>query len=43
MHLSNCAVCGNKKSTFIKNKELNTFNNYFKMNKTSNEFLLTDD
>ena len=26
MHLSNCAICGNKKLTFIKNKELNTFN-----------------
>ena len=26
MLLSNCAVCGKKKSTFIKNKELNNFN-----------------
>ena len=25
--LSNCAICGKKKSTFIKNKELNNFNN----------------
>ena len=25
MLLSNCAVCGNKKSTFIKNKELHNF------------------
>ena len=27
MLLSNCTVCGKKKSTFIKNKELNNFNN----------------
>ena len=27
MVLSNCAVCGKKKSTFIKNKELQNFNN----------------
>ena len=26
MLLSNCAVCGKKKSTFIKNKELHNFN-----------------
>ena len=26
MPLSNCAVCGKKKSTFIKNKELHNFN-----------------
>ena len=25
MLLSNCAVCGNKKSTFVKNKELHNF------------------
>ena len=25
MLLSNCAVCGKKKSTFIKNKELHNF------------------
>ena len=25
--LSNCAVCGKKKSTFIKNEELHNFNN----------------
>ena len=24
---SNCAVCGKKKKTFIKNKELHNFNN----------------
>ena len=28
MLLSNCAVCGKKKSTFIKNKELNKIPNY---------------
>ena len=27
MLLSNCAVCGKKKSTFIKNKELHNFDN----------------
>ena len=27
MLLSNCAVCGKKKLTFIKNKELKNFNN----------------
>ena len=26
MLLSNCAICGKKKSTFIKNKELHSFN-----------------
>ena len=26
MLLSNCNICGKKKSTFIKNKELNNFN-----------------
>ena len=26
MLLSSCAVCGKKKSTFIKNKELDNFN-----------------
>ena len=25
--LSNCVVCGKKKSTFIKNKEVHNFNN----------------
>ena len=25
MLLSNCAICGQKKSTFVKNKELNNF------------------
>ena len=41
MLLSNCAVCGKKKSTFIKNKELS--NDQFKVNKIINEFLLTGD
>ena len=27
MLLSNCAICGKKKSTFIKNKEFHNFNN----------------
>ena len=27
MFLPNCAVCGKKKSSFIKNQELNNFNN----------------
>ena len=27
MILSNCAVCGKKKSTFIKNKEINSISN----------------
>ena len=26
MLLSNCAICGKKKSTFIKNQELHNFN-----------------
>ena len=47
MLLSNCTVCGNKKLTFIKNKELHNFHNIsndqFKMNKIINEFLLTGD
>ena len=47
MLLSNCTICGNKKSTFIKNKELPNFNNIsnnqFKMNKIINKFLLTGD
>ena len=46
MLLSNCAVCGKKKSTFIK-KELHIFNNipndYVKMNKIINKFLMTGD
>ena len=41
MLLSNCAVCGIKKSTFIKNKILSS--HYFKMNKIINQFLLTRD
>ena len=44
MILSNCAVCGKKKSTFLKNKELdNISNNQFKMNTIVNKFLLTGD
>ena len=47
MLLSNCAVCGKKKSTFIRNQELHNFNNilndYFKMNIIINKFLLTGD
>ena len=27
MFLLNCAICGKKKSTFIKNQELHNFNN----------------
>ena len=27
MLLSNCAICGKKKSSFIKNEELHNFNN----------------
>ena len=45
--LSNWVVCGRKKSTLIKNKELNNFNNIwndkFKMNKIINKFLLARD
>ena len=41
MILSNCAICGKKKLTFIKNKELHSFNDYFEMNKIINKFLLT--
>ena len=40
MLLSNCAVCGKKKLSFIKNKELHNFD-YVKMIKISNKFLLT--
>ena len=47
MLLSNCAVCGKKKSTFIKNKELHNFNNnwndQFKMNRFIDKSLLTWD
>ena len=28
MLLSNCAICGKKNSTFIKNKKLHNFNNF---------------
>ena len=44
MLLSNCAICGKKKPTFIKNKELHNFNisnDQFKMKKIINKFLLT--
>ena len=41
MLLSNCAVCGKKKSTFIKNKELS--NDYIKMNKIINKSLSNGD
>ena len=41
------AICGKKKSTSIKNKELPSFigiaNDQFKMNKNINKFLLTGD
>ena len=45
MLLSNCAICGKKRWTFIKNKELHNFNDIwtFKMNKTINKFLLNGD
>ena len=43
MLLSNCAVCGKKKSTFIKNKELCNFDDQFKMNKIIHKFLLIED
>ena len=47
LFLSNCAICGKKKSTFFKNKEFHNFNNIsddsFKMNKTINRFLWTGD
>ena len=43
MLLSNCAICGKKKPTFIKNKELHNFNVKFKMTKIINKFLLTGD
>ena len=39
--LSNCAICGKKKSTFIKNQEIS--NDYFQKNKIINKFLLTGD
>ena len=39
MLLSNCAVCGKKKSTFIKNQELS--NDQFKTNKIIKKLLLT--
>ena len=47
MLLSNYAVCGKKKSTFIKNKEIHNFSNIsneqFKMNRIINKFLLNGD
>ena len=42
MLLSNCALCGKKKSAFIKSKELHNFD-LFKMKKIINKFLLTRD
>ena len=42
MFLSNCAISVKKKSTFIKNKEVNK-PDQFKMNKIVNKFLLTGD
>ena len=42
MFLSNYAISGKKKSTFIKNKEVNK-PDQFKMNKIVNKFLLTGD
>ena len=38
--LSNCAICGKKKLTIIKNKELHSFNYLFKMNKIFKKLLL---
>ena len=44
MLLSNYAICGKEKSTFIKNKKLNNFNHLFKMkNEIINKFSLTGD
>ena len=44
MVLSNCATCGKKKLTFIKNKKLNNISNdQFKINKIIDKFLLTGD
>ena len=40
MLLSNCAICGKKKLTIIKNKELHCFNYLFKMNKIFKKLLL---
>ena len=39
MLLLNCAICGKRKLTFIKNQELS--NDQFRMNKIINKFLLT--
>ena len=39
---SSCAVCGQKKSTFIKNQEIKNISSYlFKINKIINAFLIT--
>ena len=44
MILSNCTVFGKKKSTFIKNEEINSISkDWFKMNNIINKFLLTGD
>ena len=42
MLLSNCALCGKKKSTFLKKNELYNFD-WFKMKEIINNFLLTGD
>ena len=45
MNLSNCAVCGKKNLTFIKNKELhnsnNIWNDWFKTSEIINNCLST--
>ena len=47
MILLNCGICGKKKPTVVKSKELHNFDNilndYFKMNKIINKFLSTRD
>ena len=44
MLLSNCAICGKKKLTFIKKQEINSISNdQFKMNKIIDKFLVTGD
>ena len=41
---SNCAACGEKKLTFVKNQKINNISNdQFKMNKFIDKFLLTGD
>ena len=43
MLLSICVIYGKKKSIFIKNKEIHNCNDYFKINKIINKFLLKSD